>query len=115
MASNLTLEYVSQLYFRFEGRIDRQTFILGIGAWSLFLLIFRAFFVTFAHGDALLTGIIFLCLLGFVLLTTGLALFALLIKRLHDLGYSGWWSLLIGVPIVNFVFLLLLIFKKGQI
>jgi len=35
------------------------------------------------------------------------------IKRLHDLDKSGWYSLLLLIPFVNFVFGLYILFKKG--
>lgn len=34
-------------------------------------------------------------------------------QRLHDLGLSGWWHLLILAPLVNFVFWLYLLFAPG--
>ena len=37
-----------------------------------------------------------------------------LIKRLHDLGLSGWYGLVGLVPLVNFVFTLYLFFAKGH-
>lgn len=39
--------------------------------------------------------------------------FVAVIRRLHDLGRSGWWSLLMFVPLVNFVSLIYLLFAKG--
>lgn len=36
------------------------------------------------------------------------------IRRLHDLGKSGWLSLLFLIPIVNFFFWLWLLFFKGD-
>lgn len=35
------------------------------------------------------------------------------IKRLHDINASGWWALLLLVPIVNAIYKLVLLFKKG--
>ena len=35
------------------------------------------------------------------------------IKRLHDIGWSGWWIILMFVPFVNIVISLILLFKRG--
>lgn len=37
------------------------------------------------------------------------------IRRCHDLGWSGWRSLLLFVPVAFVVLLLLLAFKKGYV
>ena len=40
------------------------------------------------------------------------ACFLLAVGRFHDIGLSGWWSLLFLVPIVNVVVWLYLLFKR---
>lgn len=37
------------------------------------------------------------------------------IKRIHDIGYSGWLALLNIIPFLNIFFLFWLVIKKGQI
>ncbi len=37
------------------------------------------------------------------------------IRRLHDFNSSGWWTLLVLVPFVNFIFALVLIFAPGTV
>lgn len=36
-----------------------------------------------------------------------------MIRRLHDLNGSGFWVILVFVPLVNIVFFLWLLIKKG--
>lgn len=36
------------------------------------------------------------------------------VRRLHDIGQSGWWSLLVFVPVVNLLFGLYALFAPGQ-
>ncbi|MBR2507800.1 MAG: DUF805 domain-containing protein, partial [Bacilli bacterium] len=36
-----------------------------------------------------------------------------IVRRCHDLDKSGYWGLLVLIPIVNFFFLLYLLFAKG--
>lgn len=36
------------------------------------------------------------------------------IKRLHDIGLTGWLSLLNFIPYLNLVFFLILLIKSGQ-
>ena len=43
------------------------------------------------------------------------AYFLLALGRFHDIGLSGWWSLLLLVPIVNLVVWLYLFFKPGAV
>lgn len=37
------------------------------------------------------------------------------IQRLHDLGKSEWYALLFFIPLVNIFFILILLFKKGEL
>jgi uncharacterized membrane protein YhaH (DUF805 family) len=39
---------------------------------------------------------------------------ALVIRRLHDIGATGWWGLLMLIPIVNFFVLGVLLLRPGQ-
>ena len=36
---------------------------------------------------------------------------ALIVRRLHDFGWSGWAVLLLGVPVINFIVLLMVMFR----
>ena len=36
------------------------------------------------------------------------------VRRTHDIGKSGWWMFLIVVPLVNIIWGVVLIFKKGD-
>ena len=40
--------------------------------------------------------------------------FVFTIRRLHDRNHTGWLSLLILVPLLNLIFILYLIFAKGD-
>ena len=39
---------------------------------------------------------------------------SLSIRRLHDIGKSGWWSLVLLIPIVNIFYLIYLFVKSGE-
>ncbi len=43
-----------------------------------------------------------------------LFVFALHVRRWHDFGQSGWWSLVLLIPMVNFFVELYLIFARGN-
>jgi uncharacterized membrane protein YhaH (DUF805 family) len=54
----------------------------------------------------------------FVLITLGLIFFVLYvifaIRRCHDFNASGWWNLLLLVPLANLIYLLFLWLKPGD-
>jgi len=50
---------------------------------------------------------------GFAILTLPLAII-FMIRRFHDIGGSGWWSLTMLIPLVNLIPALLLLFKPGS-
>ena len=35
------------------------------------------------------------------------------VKRLHDIDASGWWAILMLIPLVNFFLGIVLLFRKG--
>lgn len=39
---------------------------------------------------------------------------SLLVRRLHDTGRSGWWGILIILPVVGWLILLVFLLRKGQ-
>jgi uncharacterized membrane protein YhaH (DUF805 family) len=73
------------LFLRLEGRIGRKAFWIGFGA------VLAAFF----FFDLLTRG---LGLTVLVMLALIYPLAAVLVKRLHDRGRSGWWAGVLAAP-----------------
>lgn len=101
-----------ELFFTSKGRLNRKSYI------------YRSFFLSFVLG--IIQGILelataaiealellfavlllVLCIFGFV---AGIMMLA---RRLHDLDKSGWWMLLLFVPLVNILFYIYILFFKG--
>lgn len=86
-------------FVSFEGRIRRSRF------WATNIAIILALLAAGLLGP-IFTFIIIIPAIWFA--------FDNCVKRLHDLGKSGWWVWLLLVPIVNIVLFIYLAFFKGQ-
>jgi uncharacterized membrane protein YhaH (DUF805 family) len=91
------------LFTSFEGRIPRKSFWIGVVilvAVGIVLTIIDLLAGTYSarSGIGLLSGIWSLASIYF-----SLAIYA---KRWHDRGKSGWWSLIILIPIVGAIWIL---------
>lgn len=100
-------------YVKFSGRACRSEYWY----WTLFMMIVGAvsyyvdvniFEVDFSEEDAV----------GPMQAVTSLILFlpslGVAIRRLHDIGRSGWWFLIVAVPLVGVIVLILWACKAGD-
>ena len=92
------LDPITKHYVDFEGRVGRQEYWMFI----LFSLLLQVTF-DIAHLGEIST----LIALGLFLPSLGLAA-----RRLHDTGKSGWWQLLILIPIVGWIILIVWLATK---
>ncbi|MDB5559652.1 MAG: hypothetical protein JWQ36_2586 [Enterovirga sp.] len=91
---------LSQLLFTFEGRIERRAY------WFAVVLLFAAGLVAsildrllFGHPNSLVSAAV--AIVSFV------ASLAVSVKRWHDRDKSGWWVLVIFVPLVGWLWALI--------
>lgn len=77
------------LFSSAEGRINRQRWWIGVG-----ILIAVGFVSTILFGNTGLVPIV----IGILMLLAGIMLH---IKRCHDRDKSGWWCLLLLIPVVG--------------
>ena len=101
-----------ELFFTSAGRLNRKSYIYRNFFLSFVLNIIRIILaVLAAYIDALellFTGLLYVSgIFGFV---AGIMMLA---RRLHDLDLSGWWMLLLCVPLVNILFYIYILFFKG--
>lgn len=87
---------VIKRYFDFNGRARRQEF------WMFMLISFVIAVVLGIIGGMLKTNIIS-NLYSLAVLLPSLGVGA---RRLHDTGKSGWWQLLLFVPIIGIIVLI---------
>ena len=116
----------TEVLFSFNGRITRRQYWMQgmlpmLTAGALFLLYFLAFLILspviepIAPVPAILFFVMFI---GLAILNTVAGL-AINTKRLHDLGRSGWWNLLLFIPLLGYItslaFIIILGGKQGQL
>jgi uncharacterized membrane protein YhaH (DUF805 family) len=102
----------------FAGRDPRKTFWLGmlvliIVSWILQIIMFTIFGVSMMadpnatpeQAMAQMSGV--MVPLGIVLLLTLWPTLAIYTKRWHDRNKSGWWSLILLVPIIGGIWMLI--------
>ena len=99
------LEPITKHYADFQGRATRTQY------WLFFLIAFAINIVlsileAFLFGSGLLSGLFFLAIL-----VPSLALTA---RRLHDMGQSGWWQLLMLIPFLGALAILVMCCLPSQ-
>ncbi|MEY4766465.1 MAG: hypothetical protein RI907_3138 [Pseudomonadota bacterium] len=100
-----------QKYATFSGRARRQEFwhfmlISMASAIGLLFIDFQTHMVDHELGMGTLSGIF--------VLATFLPSMAVSVRRLHDLGKSGWWWLVSLVPYLGVLVLLFMCAQPGQ-
>ena len=97
-------------YFKrlFQGRLNRRNYLISYLTYSIIYVSYllkldKIFDNNWSESSVL---IVFLLLL--------LYLASFFIRRLHDIGYTGWFILFIFVPILGIAFPILLIFRSGD-
>lgn len=107
----------SKNYFKrlFEGRINRKNLLFGIlASFALTILIMIITYIFFQTNSGELTdGGSLVAFLTYALWS--IYVYSLYVKRLHDLGKSGYQALLLFLPLLNFILILYLFFAQGEI
>lgn len=88
-----------KLFFSSHGRLGRKNYLLYCIALLSFALLVGA-----CSDKQIFTCVIAILYIFFIIQT---------IKRLHDLNFSGWWALLVLVPVVNLFAGAWTLVKKG--
>lgn len=96
-------------YFITEGRLNRWAYFIKSLKLTLWLILFGSIAVIIGMFILSLGWLAFLV----VIALATVAQWMVLIRRLHDLNLSGWWSLLYLVPYVDIIFCLYVLFAKG--
>ncbi len=91
-----------ELLFSYRGRIGRREYLITAIVLSVFLVVALGLL-------AAMSGSIFGAMLGGILsLNAAFALTCATIKRLHDIDTTGWLSLIGLVPVIGWVFIVVL-------
>ncbi len=100
-----------KLAFFLNGRARRKEFgIFTLIHTFIFLIIKRQQYLYMFTETSLLYTLIawiyfFICIAPFISVGT---------RRMHDIGRSGWWILLVFVPIIGLICLLVLFFRDSE-
>jgi uncharacterized membrane protein YhaH (DUF805 family) len=98
------IDAVKNHYVDFNGRVRRKAFGFFILVWFIINVVL-----------SIIDAIVFNNIIGVPLLSslfalaTLLPIFAISARRLHDIGKSGWLSLLLLLPLVSLVLLIILL------
>ena len=106
------LDRIKEVFFNPNGRFSRETFVITFTGLLLFASITSPLLYKLC-GLFLPVFIINLLALGYVGYII-YAFFVIYIKRLHDLNLTGWLSLIILFPVLNFFFTIYLCIKDGS-
>jgi len=106
----------------FQNRVNRTQFLIPylflylIQAVLTYLLVFTIHNFIHERGELISVSIYILHIVIYsaLYLFLSIGIIALCVKRLHASDHSGWWLLLIFIPLVNLYLIYLLILKRGD-
>ena len=101
-------EIVKMDYFSYEGRLNRQPYIIRYLIMLAFMALGRMMMT--ASTSISLTNII----ASIILVACTISIVMLDVRRLHDLGRKWYWVFVMLVPLVNFAFILYLAIAEGE-
>ena len=90
-------------YATFQGRASRSEY------WYFFLFVFLVSIAANVIDGAIGTEVLGI-LVGLALLLPGIAV---AVRRLHDRDKSGWWYLLVFLPLIGAIILLVWFVQRG--
>ena len=91
-------------YFNFNGRASRPEY------WWWFLFYIIVYFAAITLDSVFSLGALSL-VVSLALFVPSLAVGA---RRLHDINKSGWWQLLMIIPLIGIIIILILSAKRGD-
>jgi uncharacterized membrane protein YhaH (DUF805 family) len=94
-------------WFSAQGRINRSNFIIQYVLTLGVYLIFNATTEWFRNWFFIIPALA-------VFLAVNISMICTAIKRLHDLGHSGFMYLLVLVPLLNIIFMLYLAIRPAK-
>lgn len=107
---NFYILFIKNL-FDYDGRASRREYIIRMFTISIIIYSIDILINEFLRSSSTL-----IVILGFLLTIIAfisfLLYFMLSVRRLHDFNYSGWWQLLILLPLGRLL-LIVLACKKG--
>ncbi len=95
-------------YFTFDGAISKAEYQRSF--LILFLIGVVVNFIAISMYPAGLIGLL-ISLIRIILIV---AMFSITIRRLRDLGHSGWVSLLLLIPLVNLILIIYLLLSDKK-
>lgn len=100
------------MFFTYHGRLNRKPYILrGLLVYVLVMIV-NIVMGVLSESDS--TALLLIAILLFPVILVGcVASIMLTIRRWHDLGQSGWFTLLGMIPFVNIFVAIYLCVKKG--
>lgn len=92
-------------FFTYHARLNRKPYLIrNIWLWIISCI---------ASGMIHLAFVPLMVIGAILSIASGISNLMLSIRRCHDIGKSGWWLLLLVIPVVNIIFYLYLYLKKG--
>ena len=108
---NWYLKVVRDNYANFKGRARRKEYWMFVLINTLITIpLYLIALYLMSQQDSFVGMIVYLIY--------GLAIFipslAVIVRRLHDIGKSGWWMLISFIPIIGGIWLLVLLVTEGD-
>lgn len=107
------MEFLNVIYTT-EGRLNRLRYFKYQLIWALVAAIggfIIGFIMGFLTGQS--EGTLFNIVTGIFSVVMGIGNIMLSIRRLHDLNKSGWFMLILLIPVVNLIFAIYMYLAKG--
>jgi uncharacterized membrane protein YhaH (DUF805 family) len=94
----------------YKGRLNRDNYWCCFGIWVLYIVFFASMSsIIEAQNIVVRAPIVFLWFISLDIFAS-----SSWIRRFHDFNRSGWWCLLLLIPLIGLISGLVLLFIKGD-